>query len=87
MSDDPSVNLQESDAAGAERERVSRQNIDEFERLCDRVGAEAKARGMTEEILNQILSDEPTEEEAAHNRVRAQELLAVVAKARNRSSH
>jgi len=32
-------------------------NNDEFERFCDRVGAEATARGLTDEILADILKD------------------------------
>jgi hypothetical protein len=31
--------------------------IDEFEKFCDRVGAEAAKRGLTEEILAHILKD------------------------------
>jgi len=31
--------------------------IDEFEKFCDRVGAEAAKRGLTEEILANILKD------------------------------
>jgi len=40
-----------------EYERVRRTNIDEFQKFCDRVGAEAAQRGMTEEILADILKD------------------------------
>ena len=40
-----------------EYERVRRANIDEFQKFCDRVGAEAARRGMTEEILADILKD------------------------------
>jgi len=40
-----------------EYERVRRANIDEFQKFCDRVGAEATGRGMTEEILADILKD------------------------------
>ncbi len=36
-------------------ERIRRSNIDEFQKFCDRVGAEAVKRGMTEEILADIL--------------------------------
>lgn len=40
-----------------EYERVRRTNIDEFQKFCDRVGAEAARRGITEEILADILTD------------------------------
>jgi hypothetical protein len=40
-----------------EYERIRRKNIDEFQKFCDRVGAEAVKRGMTEEILADILKD------------------------------
>jgi prevent-host-death family protein len=40
-----------------EYERIRRVDIDDFQKFCDRVGAEAVKRGMTEEILADILKD------------------------------
>jgi antitoxin Phd len=40
-----------------EYERIRGVNNDEFERFCDRVSEQAKARGLTEEILADILKD------------------------------
>lgn len=41
-----------------EYERLSALNREEFERFCDRIGAEATARGLTGEKLAEILADE-----------------------------
>ena len=38
--------------------RMKQQNIDSFNNLCDEIGARAEMRGLTEEKLNQLLSDE-----------------------------
>jgi prevent-host-death family protein len=38
-------------------ERIRKSNINEFQKFCDRVGAKAVKRGMTEEILADILKD------------------------------
>ena len=37
--------------------RIRRNKVEEFQKFCDRVGAEAAKRGMTEEVLAGILKD------------------------------
>lgn len=39
-------------------ERLRRIKIDRFNATCDRIAAEAKARGLTEEKLAEILADD-----------------------------
>jgi hypothetical protein len=62
-----------------EEERIRRSRVAELEATLDQIGAEAQARGLTEEILSEILNEELTAEEVALNRSRAQELMAWVA--------
>ena len=40
-----------------EYERIRDLNAAEFERFCDRVAAQAKARGLTESLLKKLLKD------------------------------
>ena len=49
MTEDGNKKLEQPAVAGYERERISRQAVDELKRLCGRIGAEAQARGLTEE--------------------------------------
>jgi prevent-host-death family protein len=39
-----------------EYQRLAALNVEEFERFCDRIGEQVKARGLTEEKLAEILS-------------------------------
>lgn len=41
-----------------EYERLRALNIDEFQRLCDRIGESAKARGLSEDKLDALLAEE-----------------------------
>lgn len=41
-----------------EYERLTRLNVAEFQRFCDRVGATAQAAGMTEDKLAELLVDD-----------------------------
>lgn len=41
-----------------EYERLARLNIAEFQRFCDRVGAQAQEAGMTEDSLTKLLADD-----------------------------
>jgi len=41
-----------------EYERLRALNIEEFERFCDRIGERARARGLTEDKLAELLDDD-----------------------------
>jgi hypothetical protein len=41
-----------------DQQRLRKANAEELQLLCDRIGARAKRRGLTEEKLNRFLSDE-----------------------------
>ena len=62
-----------------EEERIHRLRVAELEATLDRIGAGAQARGLTEEILNEILNEKLTAEENAASQVRLQEFRAIVA--------
>jgi prevent-host-death family protein len=41
-----------------EYERLTALNIEEFQRFCDRIGEQAKERGLTEEKLGELLASD-----------------------------
>jgi len=41
-----------------ENERLVRLNVSEFQEFCDKVGQGAKAAGLTEEMLGELLADD-----------------------------
>lgn len=41
----------------AEYEKLTRLNVEEFQRFCDMIGERAAARGLTEEKLTELLAD------------------------------
>ena len=43
--------------SSADYQRLTRNNVEEFQRFCDRISEAAKVRGMTEETLDKVLSD------------------------------
>ena len=44
--------------SAVEYDRLRDLNAGEFQRFCDRVSDRAAARGMTEDVLNELLADE-----------------------------
>lgn len=59
MTKDRDKNTVQPGAGKDEQEQIRRRKIDELDQLCDRVSAEARQKGLTEEILNQLLEEEP----------------------------
>ena len=43
--------------SSADYQRLTRSNLKEFQRFCDRISETAQARGMTKETLDKVLSD------------------------------
>ena len=41
-----------------EYERLRDLNMQEFQRFCDRIGEQAAGRGLTQTLLNELLTDE-----------------------------
>ncbi len=41
-----------------EYERLTALNIEEFQRFCDRIGEQAKQRGLTEDRLSELLASD-----------------------------
>jgi prevent-host-death family protein len=41
-----------------EYERLAGLNVEQFQQFCDRIAEQAKARGLSEEKLSEILADE-----------------------------
>jgi prevent-host-death family protein len=41
-----------------EYERLTASNVEQFQQFCDRIGEQAKARGLSEEKLSEILADD-----------------------------
>jgi hypothetical protein len=59
MRDESSIDAGEP-VLPTEGERIRRLRVAELKATLDRIGAAAQARGLTEEILNEILNEELT---------------------------
>ena len=82
MRDDSSIDGKPRQATANEQERIRKLNVADLQALCDRIGAEAQAHGLTEEILNEILNQESTPEETSECRARLPEPWACIAENR-----